>query len=89
MTDRAFLDQLDGYGLTTAEICYFMPDHPSLLQIYAWQEYDAAPDFPVLFNFLAHWQREIEAEIRSVRIAHEKMIRPASWRSTEGVISWE
>jgi hypothetical protein len=28
-----------------------MPDHPSLLQIYAWQEYDAAPDFPVLFDF--------------------------------------
>jgi hypothetical protein len=43
MTDRAFLIQLEGYGLTTAEICYFMPDHPSLLQIYAWQEYDAAP----------------------------------------------
>ena len=89
MTDRAFLVQLDGYGLTTAEICYFMPDYPSLLQIYAWQEYDAAPDFPVLFDFLAHWRREIEAEIRSVRIAHEKMIRPASWRSADGVISWE
>lgn len=89
MTDRAFLVQLDGYGLTTAEICYSMPDHPSLVQIYAWQEYDAAPDFPVLFNFLAHWRQEIEAEIRSVRIAHEKMIRPASWRSADGVISWD
>jgi uncharacterized protein Usg len=89
MTDRAFLVQLERYGLTTAEICYFMPDHPSLLQIYAWQEYDAAPDFPVLFDFLAYWRREIEAEIRSVRIAHEKMIRPASWRSADGVISWE
>ncbi len=89
MTDRSFLVQLEGYGLTTAEICYFMPDHPSLLQIYAWQEYDAAPDFPVLFDFLAHWRREIEAEIRSVRIAHEKMIRPAGWRSADRVISWD
>jgi uncharacterized protein Usg len=89
MTDRAFLIQLEGYGLTTAEICYFMPDHPSLLQIFAWQEYDAAPDFPVLFDFLAHWRREIEAEIRSVRIAHEKMIRPASWRLAGRVISWD
>ncbi|MBX7515284.1 usg protein [Qipengyuania sp. GH38] len=89
MTDLALLVQLEGYGLTTAEICYFMPDHPSLLQIYAWQEYDAAPDFPVLFDFLAHWRREIEAEIRSVRIAHEKMIRPASWSSADSVISWD
>ena len=89
MTDRAFLMQLDGYGLTTAEICYFMPDHPSLLQIFAWQEYDAAPDFPVLFDLLAHWLRTNATEIRSVRIAHEKMIRPASWRSVDEVISWE
>jgi uncharacterized protein Usg len=89
MIDRAFLVQLEGYGLTTAEICYFMPDHPSLLQIFAWQEYDAAPDFPVLFDFLAHWRREIEAQIQSVRISHDKLIRPAHWRSADAVISWE
>lgn len=89
MTDRAFLVQLEGYGLTTAEICYFMPDHPSLLQLFVWQEYDAAPDFPVLFDFLAHWRREIEAEIKSVRIDHDKLIRPASWRPADAVISWE
>lgn len=89
MTDRDLLVQLEGYGLTTAEICYFMPDHPSLLQIYAWQEYDAAPDFPVLFDFLAHWRREIDAEIKSVRIAHEKMIRPAGWCPVDGMISWD
>ncbi len=89
MTDRAFLVQLDGYGLTTAEICYFMPDHPSIIQTFAWQEYDAAPDFPVLFDFLDYWRREIEADIQSVRIAHDKLIRPANWRSADGVISWE
>lgn len=88
MIDRAFLVQLEGYGLTTAEICYFMPDHPSLVQTFAWQEYDAAPDFPVLFDFLAHWRRKIEAEIHSVQIAHEKLIGPATWRSAAGVISW-
>ncbi|MBA8853229.1 uncharacterized protein Usg [Ochrobactrum intermedium] len=38
--------QMEGYGLTTAEIHYHMPDHPSLLQLYVWQEYDPAPDFP-------------------------------------------
>ena len=40
---RDFELQLKGYGLTTAEIHYHMPDHPSLLQLYIWQEYDLAP----------------------------------------------
>jgi len=87
--DRDFLAQLAGYGLTTAEIYYYRPDHPSLLQMFAWQEYDAAPDFPVLFAFLDYWKREIEAEINSVRIAHEKLIRPASWRAADGVIDFD
>ena len=43
----------------------------------------------VMRVFTEEERREIEAEIRSVRIAHEKMIRPASWRSADGVISWE
>lgn len=89
MADRAFLMQLEGYGLTTAEICYFMPDFPSLLQIFAWQEYDAAPDFPVLFDFLAFWRRQLDSRIQSVRIVHEGVIRPANWEAREGVISWE
>lgn len=33
MTDRALPAQLEGYGLTTAEIHYYRPDHPSLLQL--------------------------------------------------------
>ena len=28
------------------------PDHPALLQSYLWQDYDLAPDFPVLRRFL-------------------------------------
>lgn len=89
MTDRGLLIRMEGYGLTTAEICYFMPDHPSLVQIFAWQEYDLAPDFPLLFDFLAHWRRDIEAKIKSVRIAHDDLVRPASWSSADGIISWE
>lgn len=87
MSDRALVLQLQGYGLTTAEIYYFRPDYPSLLQLFAWQEYDAAPDFPVLFEFLAYWRREIAASIHSVRIAHEQLIRPAEWRSVDGVFT--
>ena len=54
MISRDFLKQLDGYGLLTAEIHYYMPDHPSLLQLFVWQDYDVAPRFPVLHHFLDH-----------------------------------
>ena len=47
--------QLKQYRLTTAEILYHMPDHPSLLQSYLWQEYDLAPQFPTLRKFLDFW----------------------------------
>ncbi|MFZ5727105.1 MAG: usg protein [Pseudomonadota bacterium] len=87
MSESALARQLRGYGLTTAEIHYYRPDHPSLLQLFVWQDYDLAPDFPVLFDFLDHWRREIEAALHSVRIAHERLIRPAEWRAVDGVIS--
>ena len=83
MTDRALIAQLDGYGLTTAEIHYYRPDHPLLLQLYVWQEYDLPPDFPVLFDFLAMWRRQIDAPLHSVRIAHNGLIRPAEWRAVD------
>ena len=83
MTDRALLAQLAGYGLTTAEIHYYRPDHPSLLQLYVWQDYDLPPDFPVLFDFLAMWRRQIEAALHSVRIAHDALVGPAEWRAVD------
>lgn len=87
MSDPALRIQLQGYRLTTAEIYYYRPDFPSLLQLYAWQEYDAAPDFPVLFDFLDFWRREIVATIHSVRIAHDELVRPAEWRPVNGVFT--
>jgi uncharacterized protein Usg len=86
VTDRALLLQLEGYGLTLAEIHYRRPDAPSLLQLFVWQEYDVAPDFPVLLGFLDHWRREIDGALHSVRIEHERLIRPAEWRAVDGVI---
>ena len=87
MSDRAFLARLEGYGLTTAEIHYYRPDAPSWLQLFVWQEYDLAPDFPVLFDFLDHWRREIEAALHSVRIVNRHLVGPAEWRVVDGVIS--
>ena len=42
---------LKGYGLTTAEFFYHMPDYTHVLNSFIWQEYDLAPDHPRLFQF--------------------------------------
>ncbi len=75
---------LRGYGLTTAEIFYRMPDFQSVLQCFVWQEYDLAPDHPELFKFIEFWQDEIEGPLHSVRFVHRKMISAGEWRNVTG-----
>jgi len=87
VSSRDLLMQLKGYGLMTAEIHYYMPDHPALLQLFVLQEYDVAPQFPVLHRFLDHWRREVEAALHSIRIAHQQLIGPAEWRAIDGIIT--
>ena len=72
-----FRKQLQGYGLTTAEILYRMPDHPSLLQSYIWQEYDLFPDFPALKGFLDFWTRTLDGPLFKVTVGHSRLIKPA------------
>jgi len=72
-----FRKQLEGYSLTTAEILYRMPDHPSLIQSYIWQDYDMAPEFPVLRKFLDFWERTLEGPLFKVIVGHCKLIKPA------------
>ncbi len=72
-----FIRQLAGYGLTTAEILYHLPDHPKLLQTYVWQDYDLAPAFPVLTKFLKFWRETLDGAVHSVRVGHSGLIRPA------------
>jgi len=80
-----FRKQVLGYGLTTAQILYRMPDHPSLLQTYVWQNYDLFPKFPALKDFLAFWQDKLEGPLFSVTVAHSKLIKPAELRAVDGV----
>lgn len=75
--DDAFRTQLAGFSLTTAEILYRLPDHPALLQSYVWQEYDLAPRFPKLREFLDFWVAKLEGPLFKVTVAHSKLIRPA------------
>lgn len=86
-SDGDFVRQIEGYGLSTVQIHYYMPDHPSLLQLFVMQQYDLAPTFPELDRFLAYWRAEIEAVLHSVRVAHKHLIGPAEWRAVDGVIS--
>ena len=74
--DRDFHQQLQGRRLTTAEVLYYMPAHPSLLQSFLWQTLDEAPDFPRIHSFLEFWRREIDAVIHSVSIAGVGLIAP-------------
>ena len=76
-----FTKQLEGYGLTTAEILYRLPDHPSLLQSYIWQDYDLFPEFPCLRKFLDFWTRSLEGPLFKVMVGHNRLIRPAELRA--------
>jgi len=75
MTD--FQRMLNDYRLTTAEILYHMPDYPTLLQSYVWQELDVPPKFPALIRFLDFWERELEGKLHSVKIASASLVVPA------------
>ena len=68
--------QLKSYRLTTAEILYHLPDHPTILQSFIWQQLDMAPEFPVLRRFLDFWNRNIEGKLHSVKVAHAPLITP-------------
>jgi uncharacterized protein Usg len=85
MVSQDFERQMSGYGLTTAHILYRRPDHPWLLQVYVWQDYDLWPRFPALDRFLAFWQRELEGPLHSITIAHSRLIQPAEFRAVDGV----
>jgi uncharacterized protein Usg len=72
---------VEGYGLTTAEILYHLPDHKLLLQTYVWQGYDLAPRFPKLRDFLDFWEKKLEGPLHSVKVAHKRLITPAEVRT--------
>lgn len=77
----AFKKQLEGYGLTTAEILYRMPDHPALLQSFLWQEYDLFPEFPVLKKFLDFWTHSLDGPLVKVTVGHSRLIKPAELKA--------
>ena len=85
VASKDFRKQVLGYGLTTAQILYRMPGHPSLLQTYVWQNYDLFPKFPALRDFLAFWREKLDGPLHSVIVAHSRLIKPAELRAIDGV----
>lgn len=77
-----------GYGLTTAEFYYGLPDHPSVLNTFVWQDYDQAPDHDRLLGFIDYWRAEIEGPLHSVRFVHRKLISPGEWRNVTGEFTY-
>jgi len=79
--------QLNDYRLTTAQILYHMPDHPSLLQSFIWQNYDIAPRYPELRKFLDFWAGQIEGRLHSVILASRGIVSAAEIRHAGGEFS--
>ncbi|WP_299789674.1 usg protein [uncultured Marivita sp.] len=75
---------LRGYGLTTAQLFYRMPDYRNVLNTFVWQEYDLAPDHPKLFEFIEFWQDTIEGPLHSVQYTHRKLLSSGEWQQVVG-----
>ncbi|OGG72783.1 Usg family protein [Candidatus Kaiserbacteria bacterium RIFCSPLOWO2_01_FULL_53_17] len=64
------------YRLATAEITYYLPDYPHLVQTYIWQDLDLPPQFPELRDFLDFWKKNLEGRLRSVYVASSGLLVP-------------
>jgi uncharacterized protein Usg len=39
-----------------------------------------------LQRVLDYWRRELEGALHSVRVAHNRLIKPTEWRAVDGII---
>lgn len=74
MTDKQFTSQLNGYRMATAEILYHMPDHPSIIQTFVWQNIDLSPKYPKLMKFLEFWENNLDGRLHSVTVGAMELI---------------
>lgn len=84
--ETEFALRLQGWRLATAEVLYYMPDHPALLQSFTWQTLDLAPAYPRIHKFLEFWRAEIQAVIHSVRLASGEELAPAKVRNVATIL---
>lgn len=82
-TQKQLQKQLQGYRLTTAEVIYHLPDHPSLLQSFIWQTMDIAPVFPSIRKFLLYWEQNLDGKLHSAKIMSASLIKPSEFRRVD------
>lgn len=75
---------LKGWGISTIEACYRMPDHQLVLNSLVVQMVDLAPDYPRLFAFVEFWKDNIDGPLHSIRFTHARMLGPRQWRHVVG-----
>jgi uncharacterized protein Usg len=63
------------FQVITAEILYFIPDHPSILQSFIWKDFDKSPDFPKLKHFLEFWGKSLDGKVHSVYVADSGFLK--------------
>lgn len=85
MTKPDLKHMLSNHRLTTAEILYHFPDHPSLLQTYLWQEMDIPPKFPILLKFIDFWERKLEGKLHSITVTNTELIQPTIITPVDGI----
>lgn len=78
--------RLNGWRLTTAEVLYYLPDHPRLLQSFVWQTLDLAPRYPRIRRFLEFWKSEIEGVIHSVRLGSGETLAPGRYSNAAAML---
>jgi len=86
MQNQEMALRLKGWRLATAEVLYYLPDHPSLLQSFIWQTLDLAPSYPRIHRFLDFWRREIDAVIHSVQLATGETLAPGKLESASVIL---
>ena len=52
--------------LTLARIYYRMPDSPSIIQEFIWQDFDKPPIYPRFQKLIKYWDKYIEGPIESI-----------------------
>lgn len=75
------------WRMTTAKILYRMPDHPEILQTFVWQQFDLAPAFPKLHDFLTFWRRSLEGPLHSVTVVQSRPDGRGRWRFAEAELT--
>ena len=82
--DNGFLRQIEGFSLDHGRDPLPLPRPPKLLQSYIWQDYDLAPRFPKLTDFLDFWSANLDGALYRIRVAHRRLIAPAEFSFVEG-----